>query len=79
MTTIILITALAAALAGFLLRGLLAVALERKRRRYPLSMLSDDLLRGLADIADRRATTAAGEASRTILAELRRRNPELTP
>lgn len=74
MTTIILITALASALAGFLLRGLLAVALERKRRRNPLSMLSDDLLRGLTDITDRRATNAAFDTDQALLAELRRRN-----
>lgn len=79
MITIILITALASALAGFLLRGLLAAVLERKRRRYPLSMLSDTLLRGFADIADRYTTRAAGEAGQALLAELNRRHLPFLP
>jgi hypothetical protein len=72
---IVTLSAVGAFLAGFLLRGMLAVALERKRRRHPLSGLSDQQLRGFVQIADGRwGQPASFRARQEIKNEVLRRN-----
>lgn len=61
-------------LAGYLLRGWLAVLWERKRQQRPLAGLSDPLLRGLADLVHNQRTSTAREADLVLLDELRRRS-----